>query len=174
MQGFVLLSEMIRISNITPGKTTGMHNHDYKKYIREIHSDLSPDIIKATLSFDLIGEEYVLRYFKALQRELASEIFNPDMIKQLFGSIFAFHSQGIMKQNIGGHTTYSNAGDIADTRYKDSHRKYYRDMASVLVETGIKEIKKNLHPDKDKALMDSLDLTVNMIKRLDYNVDEIT
>ncbi len=80
--------------------------------------------------------------------------------------IFAFHPQCILSQNTGGHIIYRNAEDIADARYKDSHKKYYRDMAGILVESGINEIKKNLHPDKDMALMSNLDLTVNMIKRL--------
>ncbi len=173
MQGFVLLSDMIKISNTTPDKITGTSNHKDKKYIREIYSNLSPEIIKSTLSFNLVGEEYVLQYFKALQRELASDIFSPDTIKHLLDAIFTFHPQGITSQNIGGHKTYSNADDIADTRYRDSHKRYYRDMASVLVESGINEIKKNLHPDKDQALMNNLDLTVNMINRLDYNVDDI-
>ena len=174
MQGFMLLPEIIRISNITSDKTIEMRNQNDKKYIREIYSDLNPEIIKATLSFDLVGEEYVLQYFKALQREIVSDIFSPDMIRQLLGSIFAFHPQGIVEQNVGGHTTYKNTEDIVDTRYSDSHKKYYRDIASVLIEAGIGEIKKNLHPDKDRVLMDNLDLTVNMIKRLDYNVDKIT
>ncbi len=173
IQGFALLSEMIRISNISTEKIDRAHGPDEKKYVREQYTDLNPDIVEYALSFDLAGEEHVLQYFKALQREIASDIFGPEMIKQLLDSIFVFHPQGIVRQDIGGHITFSNAKDIADARYKDSHKKYYRDMASILVESGIGEIKKNLHPDKDKALIDNLDLTVNMIRRLDYDVDEI-
>ena len=39
----------------------------------------------------------------------------------------------------------------------------------MLVESGIDEIKKNLHPKNDAALIQSLDLTVNMIKSLDLS-----
>ena len=171
MRGFMLLSALIKISNITSDRTA--HADKGKKYVRQLHSDLSPEIIKATLGFNLVGEEYVLQYFKALQREIACEIFSPETTKQLLDAIFAFHPPGIVEQDVGGHKAYENTPDIADTRYRDQHRRYYRDMAAMLVEFGIREITKNLHPEKDKALINNLDFTVNMVQKLDYNVDEI-
>ncbi len=169
MNSFMLLSEIIRISSITSDRATSQDT----KYIREKYTDLNPDIVKSTLNFNLVGEEYVLQYFKNLQRELATNVFNLDMMKKLLESIFEFHPQGIIHQDLKGHETYKNANEINDSQYKDKYRKYYRDMASMLVESGIKEIKKNLHPKKDEALIHNLDFTVNVIKRMDYQVEEI-
>ncbi len=36
----------------------------------------------------------------------------------------------------------------------------------LLVESGIMGIKKNLHPERDKTLIDNLDFTANIVKRL--------
>jgi len=171
VRGFMLLSELIKISNTTPDRITKTDKN--KKYVRQLYSDLSPEIIKATLGFNLVGEEYVRQYFQALQREIAREIFSPNTTKQLFKAIFAFHPRGIVEQDVKGRKTYRNEPDIADTRYRDQHRRYYRDMAAILVEYGIKEIKKNLHPEKDKPLINNLDFTVNMVQKLEYNVDKI-
>ncbi len=169
MNAFMLLSEIIKLANITPDKISDSS----MKYIREKYTDMNPDIIQSTLSLNLVGEEHVQQYFKTLQRDLAADVFNLDMMKKLFSAIFAFHPQGIIALDAGKHTAYKNDKDIGDAQYKNSHRKYYRDMASILVEYGIGEIKKNLHPKSDRTLIDNLDLTVNMIKRLDYHVDKV-
>lgn len=42
----------------------------------------------------------------------------------------------------------------------------------ILVEYEIREIKKNLRPEKDEMLIQDLDFTVNMIKRLDCHVEK--
>lgn len=168
MDAFVLLSEIIKISNITPKKSTD----DSSKYIREEYTQISPEIVRSTLAFDLIGEQDILQHFKALQREIASGIFDLNTMKRLLDAIFAFHPQGITRRNIGGHDTYENTEELYDSRYQDPHKKYYRDMAGMLVESGINEIKKNLHPKRDAALIQNLEFTVNMIKRLDYHVEE--
>lgn len=170
MNTFMILSEIIRISNITPDKTS---ENSASEYIRQNYSNLPINIIKSTLSFDLAGEEYVLQHFKNIQRNLAQDIFNLNNMQKLLDAIFVFHPQGISSQSTGKYTTYQNTNEINEDQYRDSHKKYYRDLAGILVESGIKEIKKNLHPEKDKPLISSLDLTVNMIKRLDYHVEKI-
>ena len=72
MDAFMVLSEIIRISNITSDRTSS-ENQD--KYIRQNFSNLPVNIIKSTLSFDLVGEEYVLQHFKNMQRNLTNDIF---------------------------------------------------------------------------------------------------
>ena len=169
MNAFMMLSEIIRISNITSDRTSERSD----KYIRQNFSNLSDDIIKSTLSFDLVGEKYILQHFKNIQRNLAQDVFSLDKVQNLLDAIFVFHPQGISLQSIGKDSVYKNTTDVNDDQYKDFHKKYYRDLAGILVEFGINEIKKNLHPEKDKPLISNLDLTVNMIKRLDYHVEKI-
>ena len=134
MERFVLLSEIIKISNITPNKISETNNRRDKKYIREIYSNQSREIIRSTLTFNLIRKKYVLQYFKALQRDLTSDIFSPDTMKRLLDAIFTFHPQCIISQNIGGYKIYSNADDITDTKiltkdiivtYKCTSRTWY-------------------------------------------------
>ena len=166
MDAFMLLSEIIRISNITPDRTS--ENSDME-YIRQNYSNLSVDIIKSTLSIDLVREKHVLQHFKNIQRNLSQDIFSLDNIQKLLDAVFVFHPQGISSQSNGKNVVYQNTLEVNDDQYRDSHKKYYRDLAGLLVESGINEIKKNLHPEKDKPLINSLDLTVNMIKKLDYH-----
>ena len=134
---------------------------------------MSDIVIKSTLSFDLVGEEYALQHFKNIQRNLAQDVFSLKKVQNLLDAIFVFHPQGISSQSIGKDVVYKNATDVNDDQYKDSHKKYYRDLAGMLVESGINEIKKNLHPEKDKMLINNLDFTVNMIRKLDYHVEKI-
>ena len=171
MNAFMVLSEIIRISNVTSDRASSENLN--KEYIREIHSDLPVNIIKATQSFDLVGEESVLQHFKNLQRNLAQNIFSLDNVQNLLDAVFVFHPLGISSQSTGKHTIYKNTDEIKEDQYRNPHKKYYRDLAGMLVESRIKEIKKNLHPEKDKPLIDSLNLTVNMLKRLDYHVEKI-
>ena len=168
IDAFMLLSEVIKISNITPNKSTDQNT----KYIRENYTDLNSDIVRSTLSFNLIGEEYVLQQFKNLQRELAMDIFSLDMMKKLLDGIFAFHPQGIIRQDLGEQITYKKSKEVNDDQYRDNYKKYYRDIASLLVECGIDEIKKNLHPEKDQTLIQNFDFVVNVIKRIDYQIEE--
>lgn len=170
MDAFMVLSEIIRISNITSDRISS-ENQD--KYIRQNFSNLPVNIIKSTLSFDLVGEEYVLQHFKNMQRNLTNDIFSLENMKSLLDTIFVFHPQGISTQSNGKDIIYKNTNEVDEDQYRDSHKKYYRDMAGMLVESGVKEIKKNLHPEKDKPLINSLDFTVNMIKKLDYHVEKI-
>ena len=170
MNAFMVLSEIIRISNITSDRTSS-ENQD--KYIRQNFSNLPVNIIKSTLSFDLVGEEYVLQHFKNMQRNLTNDIFSLENMKSLLDAIFVFHPQGISTQSNGKDIIYKNTNEVDEDQYRDSHKKYYRDMAGMLVESGVKEIKKNLHPEKDKPLINSLDLTVNMIKKLDYHIENV-
>ena len=122
------------------------------------------------LGFDLVGEVHVLQNFKNMQRSFAQDTFSLEKIKSLFAAIFAFHPQRTLSKSVGGYTEYSTSGEVDENHYKDSHKKYYRDMAGLLVELGVSEIKKNLHPENDKPLINSLDLAVNMIKRMDYQM----
>ena len=170
VNAFMMLSEIIRISNITSDRTS--ENSD-REYIRQNYSNLPASIIKSTLSFDLVGEEYALQHFKNIQRNLAQDVFSLDNMQKLLDAIFVFHPQGISSQSTGKYATYRNTNEINEDQYRDSHKKYYRDLAGMLAESGIKEIKKNLHPEKDRPLISSLDLTVNMIKKLDYHVEKI-
>lgn len=168
VNGFAILSEIIRISNITPDAASGQAG---KKYVRQLHSDLPENIIRATRGFDLIGEEHVLGYFKNLQRGFASDVFSMEAVERMLRYIFVFHPDGILAQGSAGGVTYQNSEDVKSPQYRNEHKKYYRDMAAMLVEFGMSEVKKNLHPEKDRSLIDSLDLTVNMIKKLDYHVE---
>ena len=94
------------------------------------------------------------------------------MMKKLLESIFAFHPQGIVRQDLDGRVTYKKSKEANDDQYRDKYKKYYRDIASLLVESGIDEIKKNLHPEKDQTLIQNFDFVVNVIKRIDYQVEE--
>jgi len=169
VNGFAILSEIIRISNITPDTAS---DHTGKKYVRQLHSDLPESIIKATRDFDLIGEEHVLGYFKNLQRGFAADVLSPEAVERRLRYSFVFHPTGILARESAGGVTYQNSEDVKSPQYKDEHKRYYRDMAAMLVEFGTGEVKKNLHPEKDRSLIDSLDLTVNMIKKLDYHVEQ--
>ena len=40
-------------------------------------------------------------------------------------------------------------------------------------ESGVDEIKKDLHPEKDKMIIQHLDFTVNLIRKIDYRVEKI-
>ncbi len=169
MNAFMILSEIIRISNTTSDRISENSN----RYIRQNFSNLPDSIIKSTLSFDLVGEEYTLQHFKNIQRNLAQDVFSLDKVQNLLDAIFVFHPQGISSQSIGRDVTYKNTIDVNDDQYRDSHKKYYRDLAGLLVESGISQIKKNLHPEKDKMLINNLDFTVNIIRKLDYHVEKI-
>ncbi len=171
MNAFAMLSEIIRISNTTPNRAQS--SNDEIKYIRENYSNLPGNIIRSTLSFDLVGEEYILQHFKGMQRDLAKDVFSLGKMQSLLDAIFVFHPQAVLSQSVGDSMRYRSTKEIDEHQYKDSHKKYYRDMAGMLVECGIREIKKNLHPENDKSLINNLDFTVNMIKRLDYHVEKI-
>lgn len=60
---------------------------------------------------------------------------------------------------------YENLQELELAQYKNIHKKYYGDMAAMLMKMGIDEIKKNLHPEDDRHLIDRLDFTTNMIKK---------
>lgn len=169
MDAFMLLSELIKISNIVSKRVS--NNPD--KYIRENYSSLSHNIIKSTHSFDLVGEEDILQYFKNIQRNFTHDVFSLVNMHNLFDIILVFHPEGITLQYYGNNSIYNNTDDVKEVQYRNSHKKYYRDLIGILVESGIKEIKNNLHPEKNKSLINNLDLTVNMIKKLDYHVDDI-
>lgn len=171
--GFDILSEIIRISNITPNKLSQSPDSENREYIREKYSYLPKHLVTSTLNFNLSGDSDDLEYFKDLQRELTIDIFSIDRLEKILESIFVFHPNGILSKKILDYTRYYNPSEIDSKYYRDDHKKYYHNVASLLVNLGINEIKKNLHPNKDKLLIDNLDFTVNMIRKLDYRVEEI-
>ncbi len=170
----MLLSEIIRISNITPDRVSAPDNPKNKKYIRELYSNLDTNSIKSTLNFNLVGEPFILDHFKNLQRDITKDIFSLDLMKKLLDAIFVFHPIRITSQQLAKNTIYQNSPDNYSDQYKENYKKYYRDMAGILVEYGISEIKKNLHPEKDMPIIDQLDFIVNIIKKLDYHVEKIS
>ncbi len=174
IEGFMTMSDIIKVSSITPDRISQQgHNSENKKYIRELHSSLSRDLIEATVGFNLVAQPDTLEYFKEVQRDIARDIFSPTFTYMLIRAIFAFHPTGIISQNLGDHMTYSNPRELDSEHYREHHKLYYHELATILVESGLDEIKKDLHPDKDRAIINHLDLTVNMIQKLNYNVERV-
>ena len=174
IDGFETLSEIIKVSRITPSKLSDPSNSENREYVREQYSSLPKHILLSTLNFNLVEDKDNLEYFKSLQRELATDIFSLDRLQKILESIFAFHPTGIMSEKISELPRYYNSSELDSKYYHDSHKQYYHDAASLLVKLGINEIKKNLHPSEDKLLIDSLDFTVNLIQKLNYKVEKIT
>ena len=174
IEGFMTISDIIKASNITPDRISQQaHNPENKKYIRELHSPLSRDLIEATVGFNLVAQPDTLEYFKEAQRDITCDIFSPKFTYMLIRAIFAFHPTGIISQKLGNHTVYSNPPELNSEHYREHHKLYYHELAAILVESGLDEIKKDLHPDKDRAIINHLNLTVNMIQKINYNVERV-
>ena len=150
------------------------HIKENKKYIRELYSHLPRDVISATIGFNLIGDSNTLEQFKNIQRDIASDIFGLKFTYMMIKAIFAFHPVGIQSREISNKTiTHCNSQELNSEQYKEYHKKYYHELASLLVESGVDEIKKDLHPEKDKMIIQHLDFTVNLIRKIDYRVEKI-
>ncbi len=189
------LSEIIRISNITSdeigeGDTAypksessntptdeknKIEDHPYSKreYTREIYTTLDKEIIIRTLELDLIGEPNNVEILKNIQRDIMFNIFDKKYTNKLLDSIFMFHPNGILSQEIGDFASYKNSNDMFEPRYQIKHKKAYHDLAYLLIKRGMNEIIKNLHPKDDEILINNFKLTLNIIRRLTYEVDKI-
>lgn len=107
--GFEILSEIIRLSNITTNKLSQLSDSNNKEYIRENYSYLPKHLITSTLNFDLVGDSDTLEYFKDLQRELSKDIFSIDRLEKIIGSIFVFHPIGILSERVSDNARYYNS-----------------------------------------------------------------
>lgn len=141
------------------------------KSVRKKDSFYNHKLHKKISDFQLAGEKnFVKQRFVKEQRDFVMNVFSEKRINQILTEIFQFNRIIVppktYEKNKPGRGKKKFVHEEGDS-ISDEQREYYSSLATLLIEKGIKELKKYLHEDSqyDKPVILALD---NIISTCHY------